>query len=145
MIKLSPFRRVFAGASLFVFLFTSVAFARPLPRLFAFDDDAKTLPKVNWIRSRKIDVKHILIDLKFDWDKDQALGVSTLTVAPFADTDTITLDAAMMTINSVTLANGTPLKFTYDGKDGDDNLKITLDRVYKAGEDVSVKVDYRTN
>lgn len=145
MIKLSPFRRVFAGALLSVFVFSSLAFARPMPRFFAFDDDAKTLPKVNWIRSRKIDVKHILIDLKFDWDKDQALGVSTLTVAPFADTDTITLDAAMMTINSVTLANGTPLKFTYDGKDDDDNLKITLDRVYKGGEDVTVKVDYKTN
>ncbi len=145
MIKSSSFRRVFAGAALFVFIFTSIAFARPLPRLFAFDDDQKTLPKVNWIRSRKIDVKHILIDLKFDWDKEQAYGVSTVTVAPFSDTDTITLDAAMMTINSVKLENGTPLKFAYDGKDDDDNLKIMLDRVYKAGEDVSVKVDYRTN
>ena len=50
-----------------------------------------------------------------------------------------------MTINSVTLTNGTPLKFVYDAKKDDDNLEITLDRAYKRGEDVSVKVEYRTN
>jgi hypothetical protein len=31
-----------------------------------------------------------------------------------------------MTINSVTLANGTALKFNYDGKKEDDNLEIML-------------------
>jgi aminopeptidase N len=103
------------------------------------------LPPVNWIRSRKIDVKHIVIDLRFDWDKEQALGTSTLTLAPFSDSDHITLDAAAMTINSVKNAAGQDLKFTVDPKADNDNLDITLDRVYKSGEDVTVKVDYATN
>ena len=49
----------------------------------------------------------------------------------------------MMTIDAVTLANGNSLKFNYDGKTGDDNLEIMLDRVYRSGEDVSVKVALR--
>jgi aminopeptidase N len=120
--------------------------ARPPKNPFlAEDGEVKKLPPVNWIRSRQIDVKHIAIDLKFDWDKESALGVTTVTLAPFRDTNKIYLDAASMTINSVKLASGADLKFNYDGKKDGDNLEIMLDRVYKSGEDVSVKVDYVTN
>ncbi|MEO8573743.1 MAG: M1 family aminopeptidase [Pyrinomonadaceae bacterium] len=132
---------LFAGT----LLFSSIAQARPMPGpLDLLPDDAK-LPPVNWIRSRKIDVKHILIDLRFDWAKQQALGVSTITLAPFNDTDTITLDAASMSINSVTTSDGKPLKFNYKGGGDNDNLEITLDRIYRSGEDATVKVDYATN
>lgn len=118
----------------------------PGPFAASLIDEAKpSLPPVNWVRSRKIDVKHIELDLRFDWSKDQAIGSETITVAPFADTDKITLDAAMMAIESVSLAKGGTLIFKYDGKAGDDNLEITLDRVYKAGEEVSVKIAYKTN
>ncbi|MBX7173230.1 MAG: HEAT repeat domain-containing protein [Pyrinomonadaceae bacterium] len=130
-----------------LFSFSSMVNARPLIKK-PFDDDKQTkikLPPVNWIRSRTIDVKHILIDLKFDWEKEQAYGTSTITVAPFNDTNKIYLDAAYMTISAVTLANGAALKYDYKGKDSDNNLEITLDRVYKNGEDVTVKVTYRTN
>ncbi len=112
-----------------------------------FDDDKqeiKKLPPVNWIRSRKIDVKHIAVDLRFNWEKEQAYGSSTITVAPFSDTDRINLDAAYMTISSVKLG-GKDLKFNYAGKDANDNLEIILDRVYKRGEDVTVTVEYATN
>ncbi|HUR97321.1 MAG TPA: M1 family aminopeptidase [Pyrinomonadaceae bacterium] len=132
---------LFAGT----LLFSSVAQARPMPGPLGLPADDAKLPPVNWIRSRKIDVKHILIDLRFNWDKQQALGASTVTLAPFNDTDKITLDAAAMTINSVTTADGRALKFNYKGGDADDNLEIMLDRVYKSGEDVTVKVDYATN
>lgn len=108
-------------------------------------DDVKKLPPVNWIRSRTIDVKHVAIDLRFDWDKESAYGTTSVTLAPFNNTDKVYLDAAAMTINSVTLANGTALKFNYDGKKDGDNLEILLDRPYKGGENLTVKVDYRTN
>ena len=104
-----------------------------------------SLPPVNWIRSRTIDVQACAIDLRFDWDKEQAIGSTTVTLAPFTDTDTFTLDAAAMTIESVTLAGGEPLKFNYDGKKDNDNLEIMLDRVYTSGEDIKVKIDYTTN
>jgi aminopeptidase N len=109
------------------------------------EDEVKKLPPVNWIRSRQIDVKHVAIDLRFDWDKESAFGVTTVTVAPFQDTNKIYLDAASMTIKSVKSLNGNDLTFKYDGERDGDNLEITLDRVYKTGEDVTVKVDYATN
>lgn len=128
-------------------IFNQFAMARPIANPFLQDDETtgKKLPPVNWIRSRSIDVKHIAIDLKFNWEKEQALGVTTITVAPFSDTDKIYLDAAYMTINSVKTADGADLKFNYAGKDANDNLEIILPRIYKRGEDVTVKVDYASN
>lgn len=138
--------KITALLMLFVLGFSSTVSARPLRVASVFaDDEIRKLPPVNWIRSRKIDIRHLDIDLRFDWDKDQAYGSTIVTLSSFSDTDTFLLDAAMMTINSVTLANGTPLKFTYDGKKDNDNLEVKLDRTYKAGEEVKVKVDYRTN
>jgi len=107
--------------------------------------EAKKLPPVNWIRSRTIDIKHLAIDLKFDWDKEQAIGSEVVTFAPFEDTNKFTLDAAEMTIESVTTESGSPLQFTYDEKADNDNLAITLERTYKAGEDAHVKIAYRTH
>lgn len=109
------------------------------------DKAKKVLPPANFARVRTIDVKHVAIDLRFDWRKKQAYGVTAITLAPFNRASKISLDAARFTINSVTLANGKPLKYDYDGSDRDDNLAITLDRDYEAGEDLTVKVDYRTN
>lgn len=105
----------------------------------------KLLPPANWIRSRAIDVKHIALDLRFDWQKKQAYGTATITLAPFKRTSKIALDAARFTINSITIGNGKPLQYAYDGSDRNDNLEITLDRVYEAGQDLTVKIDYRTN
>ena len=126
--------------------FVRAAFAAPLPMFAARPyDETEKLPPVNWIRSRTIDTKNIALDLRFDWDKKQAIGVDTITVAPFNDTDRFTLDAAQMTINSVTTADGKPLKFNYKGGSDNDNLEIILDRTVPAGQDVTVKIDYVTN
>jgi aminopeptidase N len=140
-------RKVLAFSMLVLLGFSSIVSARPglINPFLQPDGEVKKLPPVNWIRSRQIDVKHIAIDLKFDWEKESAMGVTTITVAPFTDTNKINLDAAAMTINSVKTVTGADLKFNYDGKREGDNLEITLDRFYKAGEDVTVKVDYATN
>jgi aminopeptidase N len=139
-------RRMFAGTMIVMFALSAIVQARPMERnVFVQQDEKRKLPPVNWIRSRKIDVKHLDIDLSFDWDKEQAIGSTVVTFAPFADTDTFTLDAALMTIESVTLVGGGALKFTYDGKKDNDNLEVTLDRVYRGGEDVKVAVVYKTN
>src|SRR5215203_3657024 len=144
--KLCP-RRILAFSMLVLLGFSTISVAaRPPQNLFLQQDvPVKKLPPVNWIRSRQIDVKHIAIDLRFDWEKESAIGVSTVTLAPFKDTNKISLDAAALTINSVKGARGADLKFIYDGKRDGDNLEITLDRFYKGGEDVTVKVDYVTN
>ncbi|MCA1624605.1 MAG: HEAT repeat domain-containing protein [Acidobacteria bacterium] len=105
----------------------------------------KKLPPVNYVRSRDVDIKNVSIDLHFDWDKEQAFGATVVTLAPFKDLNKFSLDAASMMINSVTLASGSQLKFNYDAKKENDNLEITLDRAYKRGEDIAVKIDYRTS
>jgi len=136
------------SALLFLVLmgFSTMVQARPIPMFSARPDgEVQKLPPVNWIRSRKIDTKHIAIDVKFNWEKQQAMGLETITVAPFADADRFTIDAAQMTINSVTTVDGKPLKFNYKGGTENDNLEILLGRTVKSGEDVTVKIDYVTN
>src|SRR5215204_3899593 len=123
---LKPLSRKIVAFSMLVLLGLSSipASARPPKNLFLLqreEGEVKKLPPVNWIRSRQIDVKHIAIDLKFDWEKESAFGVTTVTVAPFKDTDKIYLDAAAMTINSVKLASGADLKFNYNGEKEGDN------------------------
>lgn len=143
-----PFRvRIPAFLLMSLLAFAQIANARPLFRMLPQQDNTKLkkLPPVNYIRSREVDIKNVLIDLRFDWEKEQAFGSTTVTLAPFKDLNKFNLDAAAMTVNSVTLASGTVLNFKYDGKKTNDNLEITLDRTYREGEDVSVKIDYRTN
>lgn len=107
--------------------------------------EKKTLPAPQWARARHFDLKHQVIDLKFDWTKKQALGSTTLTLAPFQPTDRVALDAGKLAIDSVTLVDGKPLAFQYDGGDRDNGLEITLDRVYPAQNDVTIRISYRTN
>lgn len=106
--------------------------------------EIKKLPRFNQPRERNIDVKHIALNLKFDWQKKQTFGTSTITFSPLNQTDKISLDAALMKINSISL-NEKSLKFTYEGGEKDDNLKISLDRIYQANETVSLKINYQTN
>ncbi|MEQ8362014.1 MAG: M1 family metallopeptidase [Cyclobacteriaceae bacterium] len=107
---------------------------------------AKEMAKASQVvRSSNIDVKHVIIDLRFDWDKKQAYGSSTIIISPKTKTDKVSLDAGMLSINSVTLSNGTSLKFEYDGGDADDGLVIALDRMYQPAENISIAIDYRTN
>src|SRR6185312_9671262 len=96
------------------------------------------------ICSRKIDVKHLTLDLRFDWTRKQAFGVASITFAPLEAITKITLDAAHLTINSITLENET-LGFEYDGSDKNDNLIIALNRAYAPNKDVTIKINYGTN
>jgi len=135
-------RQVLALIFLSTLAFSGVA---PALQVVQSPPDVKKLPPDNWIRSRRIDVKHLAIDLRFDWQNKRAYGTTAVTLAPFIPTNKITLDAGMLTINLITLANGTPLKFNYDGGDKNDGLEILLDRVYPSSEDLTVKIDYHTN
>ena len=147
MIHKSFAHRIFAGTMIVLFGLSAIVQARPMPAsVFVQQDEKHKLPPVNWIRSRPIDIKHLDINLRFDWDKEQAIGTTVVEFSPFADdTDKFTLDAAMMTIQSVTLVGGGTLKYNYDGKKDNDNLEVMLDRKYKGGEDIKVKVSYLTN
>lgn len=95
-------------------------------------------------RRRTIDVRHLVLDLRFDWAARQAAGTATLTLAPLRATDQVTLDAGHLAIEAVSLADGTPLTFRYDGDDRDDALLVRLGRSYPAGQELTLRIAYHT-
>lgn len=96
-------------------------------------------------RVKTIDIKHQIINLKFDWLKKQALGFTTITFSNVESSDTLFLDAGMLIINKITLQNGKGLNFEYDGLDNDNGLKVILDKKYKSNVDITIRIEYITN
>ncbi|MEP6675388.1 MAG: M1 family metallopeptidase [Ferruginibacter sp.] len=88
------------------------------------------------------DLVHTKLDVKFDYAKSYMYGKEWLTAKPhFYNTDSLTLDAKGMDIKEVSLVKGaakSELKYDYDGN----FLRITLDKMYKAGEQYTIFIDY---
>ena len=88
------------------------------------------------------DLVHTKLDVKFDYTKAWMYGKEWLTLKPhFYPTDSLTLDAKGMEIKEIAIMKGTsrsPLKYNYDGW----QLKISLDKTYKAGENYTIYIDY---
>jgi aminopeptidase N len=102
------------------------------------------LPPTQYIPSRNYDTRHIALNLRFDWEREQALGTATITFIPTVpDVRTVEFDAANMTFNSVKLASGTVLRHEADVPK--QKLRITLDRTYQPKDVLTVVIDYRTN
>lgn len=108
-------------------------------------DSARKLPPVNTPRETSVDIKHIALDLQFNWQKKQAYGKAAITFSTTIASDKIKLDAAFLTIQSVTLEDGTSLKFDYDGGEGFDNFIIHLNKIYNTNEVLTIIADYHTN
>ncbi|MBK9318392.1 MAG: M1 family peptidase [Bacteroidetes bacterium] len=85
---------------------------------------------------------HTKLEVKPDFGKSWLYGKAWITLKPhFYATDSLTLDAKGMEFKKITLVKGTkqlPLKYTYD----DWQLKIRLDKTYKASESYTVYIDY---
>ncbi|MDP4264696.1 MAG: M1 family metallopeptidase [Bacteroidota bacterium] len=88
------------------------------------------------------DLVHTKIDAKFDYDHSYMNGKVWITLKPhFYSTDSLTLDAKGMDIHKVAMVKGTALnelKYKYDGW----QLRITLDKKYKGGQEYTVYIDY---
>ena len=108
-------------------------------------DSLVPLPPAHWMPPQTLDVQHLALDLRFDWPKKQVLGTATLTLAPLQASASIDLDAGFLTILSIKTADGMPLRYRYEGGDHDNNLHITLDRRYAAGETLLLRIDYHSN
>ena len=79
------------------------------------------------------------LDVRVDWDKAYLYGKATITAKPhFYPSDSLILDAKGMTINSVSLAAGESLVYTYK----DDFLKIKLNKTYTRKEQYTIVIDY---
>ncbi|MGB7924159.1 MAG: M1 family aminopeptidase [Pyrinomonadaceae bacterium] len=104
----------------------------------------RPLPPTQYIPSRDYDVRHIKLDLRFDWEREQARGSATITFAPLStDFWRVEFDAANMTFASVKLASGTPLRFETDAPR--EKLRVSLDRAYQPSDVLTVIINYHTN
>jgi aminopeptidase N len=109
----------------------------------AFEDEKKPLPPVHYIRSRDFDTKHIALDLKFNWDTEQTMGVEEFTFSPLKpDFRELVLDAGLMEFHSVALKGGGDLKFDYD--ESRSRLSISFPRPLGIGDTATVVIRYST-
>lgn len=102
------------------------------------------LPPTQYVPDHDYDQQHIALDLRFDWEREQAAGTATITFAPLrADLSRVVFDAADMTFNSVKLSNGTPLR--YESDEAREKLSVVLDRAYQPSDVVTLIIAYHTN
>ncbi len=88
------------------------------------------------------DLVHTKLEVKFDYSKSWMYGKEWVTLHPhFYPTDSLNLDAKGMTINEISViksGRNFPLKYVYDSL----NLRISLDKTYKANENYTIYIDY---
>ena len=104
----------------------------------------RPFPPPRYIPPHNYDQRNIKLDLRFDWEQEQAIGSATITLAPtIKDLRRVDFDAAFLTVSAATLASGAPLKFDYDSPR--ETLSIQLDRAYQPAEELTVVISYHTN
>ncbi len=136
--------RVFCLLLVFMLGGSQLTTARPAPRVRRQQEQQQRIPPRQYIRERTYDTRHIKLDLRFDWEREQALGTATISFAPLnANTKTVEFDAANMSFKSVTLSTGAPLKYEADA--AHEKLRITLDRAYQPADVLTVVISYNTN
>ncbi len=126
-------------------LFLLALVAGPLFMMAQFNQEPKdtSWKKIYRASSPRInDLVHTKLDVKFDYDKSWMYGKEWLTLKPhFYPTDSLTLDAKGMEIKEISMMKGPAkagLKYINDGM----QLRITLDKTYKGGEDYTIYIDY---
>jgi aminopeptidase N len=92
---------------------------------------------------RPIDVRDIRLDLAVDLTKTSVEGSATLLIRTLRPIKHIELDAVDFKVHKVCVACGEttalPVRFNHDGK----KLTILLDALWPAGQDATLKIDYR--
>jgi aminopeptidase N len=88
------------------------------------------------------DLVHTKLEVSFDYNKAWMFGKEWVTLHPhFYSTDSLTLDAKGMEIKEIAMMKGglkIPLKYSYDSM----QLRITLDKLYKGGENYTIYINY---
>ncbi len=103
------------------------------------DEKDYELPVYNPSHSRTIDLLHTKLDLSFDWEKEEVVGKADLTLTPyFYPTSIVELDAKGFTFNSIQLADGTTLRYEYDGR----KVVIQLPGTYTKKDTIRLAIDY---
>jgi len=100
-------------------------------------------PAYNPSYTRRNDLLHTALDVRFDWQKQHLLGKATLTLKPvFYPTDSLRLDAKGFDIHKVAMKNGTeetPLEYIYQDSL---NLYVNLGKTYTAKDEYTLYIEY---
>src|SRR5437870_10868449 len=138
-----PFKPIFVALILVASPFT--VFSQPQTQSTPVARPARRpIPPPQYIPAHNYDQRNIKLDLRFDWEKEQAFGTATITLAPTVkDLRQVDFDAAFMTVSGATLAAGTPLKF--ESNAAGEKLSVFLDRAYQPSEELKLVVSYHTN
>jgi aminopeptidase N len=105
---------------------------------------SRPFPPTQYVPDHDYDTRHIALNLTFDWEREQVIGQETFVFSPLVDNlKSLQLDAANMTVKSVTLASGAAVKFDLDASA--QKLNINLDRAYQPAETATLVIEYRTN
>jgi len=93
--------------------------------------------------TRRWDLLHFNLQLKFDWQNEQVAGIARLKLKPlFYTIDSLELDAKGFDINSIAYTGQSgELKHQYDGN----KLKIFLTKKYTRHDTLELTIDYRAN
>ena len=129
-----------------VFVLLQTAFGRIAPDLKRNQTPRvpHPFPPTRYIPDHDFDTRHVALDLRFDWEHEQLIGIETMVFKPLVkDLRTIELDAANMTITSVKLLGGGPLK--YESDIPNEKLQIALGKVYQPPDELTVVIEYHTN
>src|SRR6478672_9117430 len=146
------FNNIMAALISVVLIFSSfTSIARSAPDALAQQQIRTTrpFPQTRYIPDHDFDTRHIALDLRFDWVKEQLLGRETLVFAPLIpNLQTIKLDAANITPTAIKLgrksSSETPsLQFVTDA--ANEKVTVTLDRTYQPADELTLIIDYHTN
>ncbi|MBT8220846.1 MAG: M1 family metallopeptidase [Bacteroidia bacterium] len=112
----------------------------------AKDDDYEEfdneLPPYNSSYTRANDLLHTKLDLNFDWDQQQVLGIATIKATPLARPQkSIELDAKNFNIHNIKTVTGQELVYEYDDK----TLSIELGKEYQPGQPFELVIEYTAN
>jgi aminopeptidase N len=92
--------------------------------------------------TRRNDLIHTKLDVRFNWEKQHLYGKAWLELKPlFYPTDSLRLDAKGFDVAKVAIMNAgveTPLKYTYNNRE----LNIKLDRFYTSKEKYTIYIEY---
>jgi aminopeptidase N len=93
--------------------------------------------------TRKHDLIHTTLNVKFDWEKQYLYGEAWLDLKPyFYATNTLELDAKGMDINEISLVrkdgSKLPLIYSYNSK----KLNIVLDKIYTKKDEFKIYINY---
>src|SRR6266568_8312599 len=101
-----PITKLFLGLASFLIVVNIAAAQQPQPTATPVARRVtRAFPPPQYIPPHDYDQRNIKLDLRFDWEQEQAIGAATITLAPTVkDLRRVDFDAAYMTISDAKLS-----------------------------------------